>query len=169
MTRVGTPYAAAQVDVPGGIGPGADAADATGDSAVPGVDAADAAVAASDAVDAVIDAGKDSPSCPAALVQAAYVKASIKASSRASWTFFGTALAMDGDTMVVGAVGESMLVGSVGAAYVFVHKAGLWAQQATLKPTNSACQPGRQQRGHQRRGLRLPAHGPVRRQQPVHE
>ncbi|MBL9170912.1 MAG: alpha/beta fold hydrolase [Verrucomicrobiales bacterium] len=62
---------------------------------------------------------------------------------------FGTSVAVSGDTVVVGAPGESSSTtgvnstpneilreggGFFGAAYVFVRSAGLWTQQAYLKP-----------------------------------
>ena len=58
---------------------------------------------------------------------------------------FGSSVAISGDTVVVGASGESSSTTGVnstpnesvlasGAAYVFVRSAGVWAQQAYLKP-----------------------------------
>ncbi|MEK6281236.1 MAG: FG-GAP repeat protein [Acidobacteriota bacterium] len=59
--------------------------------------------------------------------------------------FFGTSVAVAGDTVVVGANGESSSTTGVnsspddnallaGAAYVFTRSAGVWTQQAYLKP-----------------------------------
>ena len=62
---------------------------------------------------------------------------------------FGTALAIDGDTLVVGAIDESSNArgingdqadnseSSSGAAYVFVRVGNTWSQQAYLKPSNT--------------------------------
>jgi hypothetical protein len=47
---------------------------------------------------------------------------------------FGSAVAADGDTVVVGAL-SSM---DFGAAYVFVREEGLWVQQARLSPADAA-------------------------------
>lgn len=48
-------------------------------------------------------------------------------------TFFGSAVALSGDTVVVGAPGKTVnSVGGAGAAYVFVHGAGGWTQRAEL-------------------------------------
>ena len=44
--------------------------------------------------------------------------------------FFGSAVAIDGDTMVIGANGQG--VDFTGAAYVFTRSAGLWTEQAKL-------------------------------------
>jgi len=63
----------------------------------------------------------------ASWAQEAYVKAST-ASGR-----FGRALAMSGDTLLVGAPAESS---HAGAAYVFVRAGGGWSQQARLVASN---------------------------------
>ena len=77
--------------------------------------------------------------------QSAYVKASNPNTS----DVFGSSLAIDGDTMVIGASGEhscSTLVApdpsniacaAAGAAYVFVRQGGVWTQQAYLKASNT--------------------------------
>ncbi|MEZ5301989.1 MAG: FG-GAP repeat protein [Verrucomicrobiales bacterium] len=60
---------------------------------------------------------------------------------------FGGAVAISGDTVVVGALGEDSgasgvnsvpdeSASSAGAAYVFVRNGGTWSQQAYLKPGN---------------------------------
>jgi hypothetical protein len=79
------------------------------------------------------------------LAQQAYVKAS----NTALEDFFGDAVAVSGDTVVVGANGEdSAAVGvngndaddtalGAGAAYVFVRTGGGWSQQAYLKASNT--------------------------------
>jgi hypothetical protein len=73
----------------------------------------------------------------------------LKASNTGTDDFFGTSVAVSGDTVVVGAPGErSNAIGvngtetdnsllNAGAAYVFVRQGVLWAQQAYLKPTNT--------------------------------
>ncbi len=78
-------------------------------------------------------------------VQQAYVKAS---TTRASLRF-GTSVAVDGDTMAVGAVGESSNATGIdgneadtsapgaGAVYVFTRTAGVWSQQAYIKASNT--------------------------------
>ncbi len=62
---------------------------------------------------------------------------------------FGAAVAIDGDTIVVGAYGEDSnatgvngnqtdnSAASSGAAYVFTRTAGVWSQQAYLKASNT--------------------------------
>jgi len=78
-------------------------------------------------------------------VQEAYLKASNTQASDG----FGQAVAVSGDTIVVGAPQESSDAQGVngdgtnnnasrsGAAYVFVRTAGVWSQQAYLKPSNT--------------------------------
>ena len=57
----------------------------------------------------------------------------LKASDRASFDYFGFAVAIDRDTIVVGAPQESTTYYRNGAAYVFERdKAGKWAQKAKL-------------------------------------
>lgn len=82
------------------------------------------------------------------LVQQAY----IKATNPESYDSFGDAVAMDGDTLVVGAYQESSDADGIGgnqadngapqagAVYVFVHNAGVWTQQAYIKASNSGSQ-----------------------------
>ena len=72
-----------------------------------------------------------------------------KASNTDASDWFGTAVAIDGDTVVVGAPGEDGGATDIngddsdnskpdsGAVYVFVRKAGAWSQQAYLKPATS--------------------------------
>ncbi|MGI9245048.1 MAG: choice-of-anchor D domain-containing protein [Verrucomicrobiales bacterium] len=77
-------------------------------------------------------------------VQQAY----LKASNAAEFDYFGESVAIDGDTVVVGARGEDGDVDSAalapndnadgaGAAYVFVRNASSWSQQAYLKTSNA--------------------------------
>jgi hypothetical protein len=72
-----------------------------------------------------------------------------KASNTGMRDFFGTSVAVDGDTLVVGAEGESSSATTVngdqnndnvqgaGAAYVFRRTAGRWVQEAYLKASNT--------------------------------
>lgn len=72
-----------------------------------------------------------------------------KASNTGMRDFFGTAVAIDGDTLVVGASGESSAATTVngdqtndnapnaGAAYVFRRSGARWVQEAYLKASNT--------------------------------
>jgi hypothetical protein len=51
---------------------------------------------------------------------------------------FGYAVAISGNTVVVGAYGETITAGSQGAAYVFVNNGGTWTQEARLTPQDAA-------------------------------
>ena len=76
-------------------------------------------------------------------------QAYLKASNSGASDNFGIAVAIDGETLVVGAFGESSAATGVngnqaddstadaGAAYVFVRSSGTWSQQAYLKAANS--------------------------------
>lgn len=76
-------------------------------------------------------------------------QAYLKASNTAGGDHFGASVAISSDTIVVGATGEDSAATTVngnqadntangaGAAYVFVRTAGVWAQQAYLKPSNA--------------------------------
>jgi hypothetical protein len=86
------------------------------------------------------------------IVRAGAQRAYIKASNTGSSDNFGVAIALDGDTLVVGALYEDSAATGVngdqssqastdsGAAYVFVRKAGSWEQQAYLKASDTAPQ-----------------------------
>ncbi|MEM7137813.1 MAG: hypothetical protein AAF500_14610 [Myxococcota bacterium] len=50
---------------------------------------------------------------------------------------FGVAVAVHGDTVVVGASSDSAIVGSSGAAYVFVRSGTQWTEQGLLKASNA--------------------------------
>lgn len=75
-------------------------------------------------------------------------QAYIKASNTGSLDLFGHSVAIDGDTLVVGAIGERSNAVNVdgnqaddslaqaGAAYVFVRSGTTWSQQAYLKASN---------------------------------
>ena len=68
----------------------------------------------------------------------------LKASNADAGDFFGTSLAIQGDTLIVGAYGESSgsadptdnSASAAGAAYVFQRQAGVWTQTAYLKASN---------------------------------
>ena len=76
-------------------------------------------------------------------------QAYVKASNTGIGDFFGGAVAIAGETMVVGALNESSGATGVngnqgdngtftaGAAYVFVRSGGVWSQQAYLKASNT--------------------------------
>lgn len=59
----------------------------------------------------------------------------LKASNADAWHRFGYSVAVEGDTVVVGAPGEG---GFSGAAYVFIRDGEAWSQQAHLKASNPA-------------------------------
>ncbi len=58
----------------------------------------------------------------------------LKASNTQAFSFFGSAVAIAGDTIVVGAFGEN---NNAGAAYVFTRNGNTWSQQALLKASNT--------------------------------
>jgi uncharacterized delta-60 repeat protein len=64
-------------------------------------------------------------------------QAYVKASNTASGDEFGTAVAVSGDTMVVGAPLENGGGVDSGAVYVYVRISGQWTQQAYLKAGNA--------------------------------
>ena len=76
-------------------------------------------------------------------------QAYVKASNTETCDQFGYSVAVDGDTVVVGAIGEASNATGVGgnqadnslqqsgAAYVFVRNGGNWSQQAYLKASNT--------------------------------
>jgi hypothetical protein len=66
-------------------------------------------------------------------IQEAYLKASD------TWAGdeFGYSIAISGDTVVVGSVGQDNVGMHFGAAYVFVREGGVWSQQAHLKASNA--------------------------------
>ncbi|MEZ5352869.1 MAG: BACON domain-containing carbohydrate-binding protein [Bryobacteraceae bacterium] len=64
-------------------------------------------------------------------------RAYLKASNTGADHFFGTAVAVSGQTVAVGAPGENSNFFSAGAGYVFVRSGATWSQQAFLKASNS--------------------------------
>jgi hypothetical protein len=93
----------------------------------------------------VADADAHYPLTIDPLVQQAY----LKASNTGAGDQFGYAVAISGNTVVVGAYFEDSAAtgingnqaddsaGSAGAVYVFVYNAGVWSQQAYLKASNT--------------------------------
>ena len=78
--------------------------------------------------------------------QQAYLKPAAVGPQGQAGDFFGTSVAVSGDTVVVGANHESSstlginttpneAAGSSGAVYVFTRSAGVWSQQAYVKPS----------------------------------
>ena len=75
-------------------------------------------------------------------------QAYLKASNIEAGDSFGSSVAIDGDTVVIGAYGEDGDAASTasspnnntsnaGAAYVFARNSGVWSQQAYLKASNT--------------------------------
>lgn len=60
-----------------------------------------------------------------------------KASNTGAYVGFGTAVAVAGDTLVVGAPWEQSSAANSGAVYVFVRSGTTWTQQAYLKASNT--------------------------------
>lgn len=65
-------------------------------------------------------------------------QAKVTPSGGAASDFFGSAVALDGDTLVVGAAGHDGQDLDAGAAYVFVRNGTSWSQQAKLESSDSA-------------------------------
>jgi hypothetical protein len=80
------------------------------------------------------------------------LEAYLKADNADSYDMFGQSVAIDGDTVVVGApyersnetgvsgIGDDDSVEGRGAAYVFVRAGSEWSQQAYLKPSNAGAE-----------------------------
>ena len=66
------------------------------------------------------------------------VQARLLASDGAMWDYFGRAVAINGDTVVVGADSDDDKGLTSGAAYVFVRKGSAWSQQKKLVPSDGA-------------------------------
>ncbi len=62
----------------------------------------------------------------------------LTASDGASYSFFGTAVAIDGDTIVIGARQADAPETDSGAAYVFVRSGTTWTEQAKLTASDGA-------------------------------
>lgn len=63
-------------------------------------------------------------------------QAYLKASNTQVSGWFGSAVALSGDTLVVGSFNESSSAIGSGAAYVFIRNGATWTQQAFLKASN---------------------------------
>ncbi len=64
----------------------------------------------------------------------------LTASNAASLEFFGISVAVDGDTVVIGAWGDNDNGNSAGAAYVFARSAGVWTEQQKLTASDGVSQ-----------------------------
>ena len=64
--------------------------------------------------------------------------ANLTASDGATNGWFGTSVGTDGDTVVVGAMGDNDDGPSSGSAYVFIRQSGAWSQAAKLTPSDGA-------------------------------
>lgn len=72
-------------------------------------------------------------------------QAYIKASNAESYGYFSISIAVDGDTLLVGATGEGSdtaetpnnNLAAAGAAYIFTRSAGVWSQRDYLKASNA--------------------------------
>ena len=64
-------------------------------------------------------------------------QAKLTASDATEGQRFGTSIALDGDTLVVGADGDAVPGHGSGAAYVFVRNENVWSQQAKLKASDA--------------------------------
>lgn len=62
----------------------------------------------------------------------------LTAADGAAGDFFGWAVAIDGDTLIVGARGDDDLGSTSGSAYVFVRTAGIWTQQQKITAADGA-------------------------------
>lgn len=63
-------------------------------------------------------------------------QATLTAADAEMWGSFGLSLALDGDTLVVGSVGDAAIE-QAGAVYVFVRNGAAWTQQAKLTATDA--------------------------------
>jgi hypothetical protein len=75
-----------------------------------------------------------------ALAQCTWAQeAKVTALDAAAFDVFGGAVAVNGDTLIVGAIGDDASpFGNVGAAYVFVRSGTMWSQQAKLTASDGA-------------------------------
>jgi len=64
-------------------------------------------------------------------------QAKLLPSDGASYDYFGDAVAVDDDTALIGAAGDD-IGGASGSAYVFTRTAGVWTEQAKLRPADLA-------------------------------
>jgi hypothetical protein len=66
----------------------------------------------------------------------------LTAATRVDYANFGTSVAIDGDTIVVGAPAGSGTNNSAGAAYTFTRTSGVWAQSSSLTASDGVQQDG---------------------------
>lgn len=65
-------------------------------------------------------------------------EAKVTALDAVAFDLFGGAVALDGDTLIVGAIGvDALPFGNLGAAYVFVRSGTAWSQQARLTASDA--------------------------------
>jgi hypothetical protein len=64
--------------------------------------------------------------------------AKLLAGDGAASDLFGESVAVDGDTAVIGAIGDDDTAGNAGAAYVFTRSAGVWTEQQKLIASDGA-------------------------------
>ncbi len=74
--------------------------------------------------------------CVFALIPAETAK--LLASDGAAREHFGWSIGLDGDTIVIGALGGDDADKNSGSAYVFTRSGGVWTQQAKLNATDAA-------------------------------
>jgi hypothetical protein len=65
-------------------------------------------------------------------------RAALTASDGVVGDYFGTSVAIDGETALVGAIGDTVPPADPGAAYVFTRSSGFWLQQAKLTAADGA-------------------------------
>ena len=75
---------------------------------------------------------------PGGVLATATQQAKLTASDAAAFDAFGGAVAVDGETAVVGAQGNDGAGAGSGAAYVFVRSGSTWSQQAKLTAAASS-------------------------------
>jgi hypothetical protein len=96
---------------------------------------------------AIVGAGLDSTS-GGAFAGSAYVftrsgavwtqQQQLTASDGFTANFFGQAVALSGDTVIVGANGDDRPGTNVGSAYIYMRSGGVWTEQQKIIPTNGA-------------------------------
>ena len=65
-------------------------------------------------------------------------QAILKASNAAAGDFFGFSIALNGNTLAVGAYSQDDIAPNSGAVYIFTRKQGTWSEQVILKASNAA-------------------------------
>lgn len=66
-----------------------------------------------------------------------YAQVKLLPSNQQMWDEFGSAVAIDEDTITVGAPGYALNASNVGTAYIFVRSGTSWIQQAQLLPNDA--------------------------------